>query len=445
MIRNILLALLLGLAFHGVYPSAQGPVFKLIYSPSASSNVGYIYSIFEIEPGRFSVLNTMTNSSSIFTITSTGAFQTTYSFPSYASVSNMFQDTNGRFYAPAGLGPNYQGAYYAIDPAAKDPRHFPISPPWDSTGRSVVAPAGNLYDILATSGPSQTFAFATVTPSGNITLLYQLSSSDGQPNSNMVQGSDGNFYGVGGVTLTGGGTAFFIFRVTPTGSYSRLLTFPSYPTHGIVPLMSASDGNLYGTFMEGGTNNTGEIFQATLSGQLQTVASFPASGMSEPLNLMEAADGNLYGSTNFNQIFRFNLATHALNLVYQMAADGSQGKCSCNLIEGMDGKLYGVAPYGGSYPGVGAIFSVEIGLPKPKPGVNTLYPASGPVGKEVTLWGNYLLKATSISFNGTPAASISSNWMQSVKAVVPAGATTGPVTITTANGSFTTRQSFTVQ
>ena len=34
---------------------------------------------------------------------------------------------------------------------------------------------------------------------------------------------------------------------------------------------------------------------------------------------------------------------------------------------------------------------------------------------------------------------------QSVKATVPAGATTGPVTVTTANGSFTTTQNFTVQ
>jgi hypothetical protein len=46
-----------------------------------------------------------------------------------------------------------------------------------------------------------------------------------------------------------------------------------------------------------------------------------------------------------------------------------------------------------------------------------------------------------------PAAAFQVNSTQAVMATVPAGATTGPVTITTANanGSVTTKQSFTVE
>ncbi len=89
--------------------------------------------------------------------------------------------------------------------------------------------------------------------------------------------------------------------------------------------------------------------------------------------------------------------------------------------------------------------SLDIGLAKPLPVVSGLYPASGSVGQKVMLWGNYLLGASAVSFNGTPAASIGVTSVNSVYATVPTGATTGPVTVTTANGSFTTTSSFTVQ
>jgi hypothetical protein len=111
----------------------------------------------------------------------------------------------------------------------------------------------------------------------------------------------------------------------------------------------------------------------------------------------------------------------------------------------MDGKLYGVTPIGGNYPGIGAVFSLNIGLPKPKPFITGLYPSSGPVGQRVILWGNYLLGTNSVAFNGVPATSAVATSAQSVLVTVPAGAATGPVTITTANGSFTTGQNFTIQ
>jgi hypothetical protein len=174
------------------------------------------------------------------------------------------------------------------------------------------------------------------------------------------------------------------------------------------------------------------------------VANFPATGMSDPRSLLQASDGNIYGTTNFNQIFRYNLATHALTLAYQLNAGSVQGKCECQLIEGMDGKIYGVTPNGGP-TGLGIVFSLDFGLPKPLPLVSGIYPPSGPVGKQVILWGNYLLGATSVAFNGTPAVNPISTSVQSILVTVPSGATTGPVTVTTANGGFTSTQVFTVQ
>jgi len=196
-----------------------------------------------------------------------------------------------------------------------------------------------------------------------------------------------------------------------------------------------------------GTNNSGFIYQATLAGQWQTVANFPPigsqDGMAEPGSLVEASDHALYGATVHNAIFRYDLATHALTLAFQMNINNLQGSCApCNFIQGMDGKLYGTAPTGG--PGGDAVFSLDFGLPKPLPSVAQLMPASGSVGQKVLLWGSHLLGATSVKFNGVPATIVLIGSTQAVTVTVPEGATTGPVTFTTANGSSTTKQSFTV-
>ena len=67
------------------------------------------------------------------------------------------------------------------------------------------------------------------------------------------------------------------------------------------------------------------------------------------------------------------------------------------------------------------------------------------MGQRVLLWGGHLLGATSVTFNGVPAAAFQVNSTQAVMATVPAGATSAYVTITTANGSVTSAQSFTIQ
>jgi len=84
-------------------------------------------------------------------------------------------------------------------------------------------------------------------------------------------------------------------------------------------------------------------------------------------------------------------------------------------------------------------------LPKPRPSVAQLVPSSGTAGQQILLWGSHLLGATSVTFNGVPAAAFQVNSTEAVMATVPAGAATGPVTVVTANGSVTTKQNFTIQ
>jgi hypothetical protein len=78
------------------------------------------------------------------------------------------------------------------------------------------------------------------------------------------------------------------------------------------------------------------------------------------------------------------------------------------------------------------------------PQIKSFTPTSGPEGTVVTITGVSLKQTTAISFGGVKATKITVISDTEVKATVPTGAKTGPIEITTAGGSFTTRNIFTV-
>jgi hypothetical protein len=69
------------------------------------------------------------------------------------------------------------------------------------------------------------------------------------------------------------------------------------------------------------------------------------------------------------------------------------------------------------------------------PAITGLSPTSGVVGTVLTITGTNLSGASSVSFNGTAQPTITNNTGTSLTVAVPAGATTGPVTVTTPGGS----------
>jgi plastocyanin len=77
------------------------------------------------------------------------------------------------------------------------------------------------------------------------------------------------------------------------------------------------------------------------------------------------------------------------------------------------------------------------------PVIKSFSPTSGSVGTSVTITGKHLAHATAVKFNGTPAT-ISSDSKTQIVTSVPSGATTGPISVTTAAGTATSATSFTV-
>jgi hypothetical protein len=109
---------------------AQGPVYKLLYSPKVGSNIGYLNGIFEARPGLFYVLSGWTGGAtggSIFTLTSDGTFSPIYAFPQSTTMDYVVEATNGELYGSAFTGTTpYQNFYYSLGLSGKNLQEYPF-------------------------------------------------------------------------------------------------------------------------------------------------------------------------------------------------------------------------------------------------------------------------------------------------------------------------------
>jgi uncharacterized repeat protein (TIGR03803 family) len=105
-------------------------------------------------------------------------------------------------------------------------------------------------------------------------------------------------------------------------------------------------------------------------------------------------------------------------------------------VQGTDGNFYGTTfEGGGSYDGT--VFRISMGL---GPFV-TFVRGAGKVAGTVGILGQGFTGTTSVSLNGIPASfTVVSATL--IKATVPAGATTGYVTVTTPSGTLTSNVPF---
>jgi uncharacterized repeat protein (TIGR03803 family) len=171
---------------------------------------------------------------------------------------------------------------------------------------------GNFYGVTAKGGTSNDGTVFKLTPSGTLTTLHNFDGSDGSnPVGPLAQGHTGYLYGVtfGGGSASDCANVVAscgtIFKMTTGGTLSTLHNFNG--TDGANPygnLILATDGNFYGTTGFGGTNgmNAGSIFQLTQGGRFATIynfcsQSFCLDGIEPRTPLMQATNGTLYGTT----------------------------------------------------------------------------------------------------------------------------------------------------
>ena len=78
------------------------------------------------------------------------------------------------------------------------------------------------------------------------------------------------------------------------------------------------------------------------------------------------------------------------------------------------------------------------------PEITSFTPTSGPTGTSVTITGNSFTGTTKVTFGGVAATSYKAKSDTTVDALVPTGAVTGTIAVTTAGGTGTSAIKFTV-
>ena len=128
---------------------------------------------------------------------------------------------------------------------------------------------GNFYGTTSVGGTRQIGTVFVLGPGGQFQASYSFPSSSvgGYPYSSLVQGMDGNLYGttaIGGANQLGA-----IFQITTSGNLTSLISFtgtsgssPGANPQG--PLVQGPDGNFYGVTPSGGANGLGTIFRLSV-------------------------------------------------------------------------------------------------------------------------------------------------------------------------------------
>jgi uncharacterized repeat protein (TIGR03803 family) len=388
----------------------------------------------------------------LFMVTSDDSFEVLDSFSSSAFAGAnggaLTPASNGYFYGVASSGEGASQAYRITTSGQKTV----INSSLVAAGPLIEGADGELWGTQGSD--SSGYSVFKLSLGGSLSTVAR--GMNGPTDGPLVQASDGNFYGsTYAETSTDAGQ---VYRVTPSGEFTVLYTFP--PGEGSYGgLTQASNGLLYGTWVERVAecpNPGGGVFALSLAGSYQSVLQFAGcypggSPLGPEAGLLEASNGLLYGSTlalgtyGFGSIFAVSPQGTSFQKIAEF--DFSNGADPATegpaLTQGSDGSLYGTTAGGGAGQG-GTVFQLNLGLTPPLPRIRLAQPSSGAVGTTIRLTGNYLLNLTGVSFNGTPATFTPIN-VNYAETVVPAGATTGPITVTTMNGSITTKSSFTVK
>jgi uncharacterized repeat protein (TIGR03803 family) len=371
--------------------------------------------------------------------------------------------TDGSFYGTTTNGGNGFGTIFKINPQGtlSTLHTFCAQPPYCADGGQpwaglIQATDENFYGTTVEYGINHGGTVFRMTPMGVLRPLYsfcaQPNCADGEsPSSPLVQASDGNFYGttvIGGNPICGPDGCGTVFKITSSGKLTTLHSFDGtdgyYPLAGLI---QATDGNLYGTTPGGGSLGNGTIFRITLTGDLTTLYTFCAqpncadgSGPFSPL--IQATDGNFYGTTSGgganNDGTLFSITSDGV-LTTLHSFDGTGPVPEGGLLQQTDGNFYGTTLQGGARCCDGTVFSLSTGL---GPFLAFVH-RSGKIGQTGGILGQGFTGTTGVSLNGIPAGfTVESDTF--IKATVPAGATTGYVTVTTPSGVLTSNVPFNV-
>jgi uncharacterized repeat protein (TIGR03803 family) len=233
---------------------------------------------------------------------------------------------------------------------------------------------------------------AAALPAQTLTTLLNFDGMDGaEPQGGLIQGTDGNYYGI---TPYGGANAncFWttcgtIFTITSSGKLTRVYSFCSLSdcSDGFEPaagLVQGADGNFYGTTLWGGVNTTcyqdttcGTVFKITPNGKLTTLYSFDGGveGSGPSGVLVQGTGGDFYGATELGGAGtnHFCVEDDGCGTVFKITSSGTLTTLHsfdftdgwqpvAGLVQDANEDFYGTTEYGGANA-YGAAFKITPG------------------------------------------------------------------------------------
>jgi hypothetical protein len=288
-----------------------------------------------------------------------------------------------------------------------------------AAGSFSVNPAGTQITATvpasAASGP-----IAVTTPAGTATsassftvspALLGFSPASGPAGTAVtINGTD--LQAVTGVTFNGAAAAFVLHSPTEISA-----TVPVGATTGPITLLSAS----------GNSTSTGN-FTVSVSTLPMISGLNPTSG---PVGTSVVITGVNFTGATAVQFNGTSASAVTVNSNTQITATVPSGATT--------GPVTVVTPNGTALSPTAFTVSAPTA-----PTVTSFTPSSGPVGTTVTINGTNLTGANQVLFNGTAATTITPISATQISAVVPAGATTGLISVSSPNGTGTSATSFTV-
>ena len=368
-------------------------------------------------------------------------------------------------------------------------------------------PDGNFYGTTYRGGAHNEGSVFKITPAGVSTLLYSFNYGNGNfdaqlPVAGLTLGSDGNFYSVG----SAGGTknAGAIFKITPAGSESVLYNFCSVTCNDgfgpTTPLVLHTDGKFYGNtngnslggsvfysfevgfnplvdlvtwsakvgktveiLGQGFTGTTGVSFNGvpasfTNVSDTYMTATVPAGALTGTVTVTTVT-GTMKSNRAFLVTPQIKSFTPASGIVgtsvtitgvsLTQATKVTIGGKPASFTVNSDTQVTATVPAGAktgakiTITTAGGIASSPLAFTV-VPSVTSFSPPSGPVGTSVTITGNSFKGMTKVTFGGVAATSFQVISDTHVDALVPTGAVTGPIAVTTPGGTGTSATDFTV-
>jgi uncharacterized repeat protein (TIGR03803 family) len=423
------------------------------------------------------------NLGTVFKITPAGVLTTLHSFDGTDGSwprPGLVQGKNGAFYGTTcGFNPPWtaysitsSGKFKTIN-ASNDVRVATCS-----YGPLALGDDGNLYGTAPAGGATEQGMVFRLTPAGNLKLIYAADSAHGNnPFAPVTQGNDGLFYGT---TIAGGsGTFGVVFKLSKTGKFTKLHEFGlDLINDGIDPytgLVAASDGKFYGATSAGRSDGNvphGNLFSVTSSGTYNLLYAFDgAHGYLDQATPMQHTNGRIYGIAEGGGLHNggviYSLDNGAPPFVYLLTRWGNAGQAVGIFGQGLTGTSSvkfgtGSASFNvvsdtymtANVPSDGVTGYVTVTTPSGTltssrkfdvvPVITSFTPTSGPVGTQLTITGSGLTGATKVTFGGVKATNYTVNSGTTITAMVPGGALTGKIKVTTAGGTASSQATFTV-